>query len=59
MIYAQSWPFPYTVLDVAPCCGEIRRVRASLIDLIKAAKVYAAEHDLHDTGSVVEGIAPL
>lgn len=56
MIYTEQWPFPSTVLERAPC-GEISQVRASLSDLIKAAKAYAAEHGLHDNGSVIQGIA--
>ncbi len=59
MIYKERWPFPYTILEQAPCCGEISRVRASLGDLIKAAKAYAAVHGLIDNGSVIQGIAPL
>ncbi len=59
MIYCQCQPFPYEIVAYAPCCGEIGRVRASLIAIIKAAKAYAALHGLEDTGHVIQGIAPL
>ncbi len=59
MIYHERWPFPSTILEQAPRCGEISRVRASLGDLIKAAKAYAAAHGLIDNGSVILGVAPL
>ncbi|HEU5382777.1 MAG TPA: hypothetical protein VFV38_45805 [Ktedonobacteraceae bacterium] len=59
MIYFVSQPFSYQVVGTAACCGEIQRVRAALIDIIAAAKTYAAAHHLEDRGSVIQGVAPL
>jgi hypothetical protein len=59
MIYLISQAFPYQVVSTAPCCGEIQRVRAALIDIIAAARAYAVAHHLEDRGSVIQGVAPL
>ncbi len=59
MIYLVSQAFPYQVVGTAPCCGEIQRVRAALIDIIAAARAYAVAHQLEDRGSVIQGVAPL
>jgi hypothetical protein len=58
LIYSQPLPFPYEIIAYAPCCGEIQRVRASLIAIIQAAKAYAALRGLEDNGYVIQGIAP-
>lgn len=59
MIYRVSAPFAYEVRSIATCCGEIQRVRAVLMNIIKAAKAYAAEHSLEDRETVVTGVALL
>jgi len=59
MIYLVNQPFPYCVISTAPCCGEIRRVRAALLDIIAAAREYVVAHQLEDRGSVITGVAPL
>lgn len=59
MIYFVSQSFPYEVVSTAPCCGEIKRVRAMLLDIIAAAREYAVAHHLEDSGSVIQGVAPL
>ena len=59
MIYFVSQPFPYQVVGTAACCGEIQHVRAALIDIIAAARAYAVAHHLEDSGSVIQGVAPL
>jgi hypothetical protein len=59
MIYLVGQAFPYQVVSTSPCCGEIRRVRAALIDIIAAGRRYAVEHQLEDSGSVIQGVAPL
>jgi hypothetical protein len=59
MIYLVKQPFPYQVVSTAPCCGEIQRVRAALIDIIAAGRRYALEHQLEDRGTVIGGVAPL
>ena len=59
MIYLVQQPFLYQVVSTAPCCGEISRVRAALIDIIAAAREYAVMHQLEDRGTVIQGVAPL
>lgn len=59
MIYLKRQPFPYEVISYAVCCGEIQRVRASLFNIIQAARSYAADHGLEDNGYVIQGVAPL
>lgn len=59
MISFTRQAFPYKILRIAPCCGEIQRVRVALSDVFAAAKAYALQHHLEDNGSVIQGIAPL
>ena len=58
MIYLSYLPFPYQVISYTSW-GEIERIGAPMETILRACRVFAAEHGFKDNGSVVEGIAPL